>query len=87
VTITAEPVLADLVDTAEQTPAPTTASGIVLSPQQQQAAQTVLDWFSAGQQQVCRVFGYAGTGKTTLAKHIIDSLGINARYAAYTTDT
>jgi exodeoxyribonuclease V len=63
---------------------PTTPT-MVFSPQQQEAITKVQAWFADDSaQQVFRLFGYAGTGKTTLAKHIVDSLGINARYAAYT---
>lgn len=48
------------------------------SPQQEQALEQVQQWLR-GDRQVFRLFGYAGTGKTTLAKYL------NADYyAAYT---
>lgn len=39
------------------------------NPQQDQALKDVQKWL-AGDKQVFRLFGYAGTGKTTLAKHL-----------------
>lgn len=33
---------------------------------------------------IFRLFGYAGTGKTTLAKHLASSLNVKTAYAAYT---
>jgi len=41
------------------------------SPQQQKAIDAVMQWIAdPGDNQVFRLFGYAGTGKTTLAKYI-----------------
>lgn len=55
-----------------------------LGNQQAEAMRKIVDWFS-GPQQVFRLFGYAGTGKSTLAKHIVEQLGLrNVAYAAYT---
>jgi exodeoxyribonuclease-5 len=76
--------LADLIGTApipEQRPAP---AAIEFPPQQQEAIAKVVDWFQNPDQQVFRLFGYAGTGKTTLARHIVDQLGIRALFAAFT---
>lgn len=53
------------------------------SPQQAKALDAVADWFNAGDSQVFRVFGYAGTGKTTLARHF--AAGLNeVHFAAFT---
>lgn len=54
-----------------------------LSPQQRQAVEKVTAWYR-GDEQVFRLFGYAGTGKTTIARHIVAELGVNAVYAAFT---
>lgn len=55
------------------------------SPKQVQALDAVGEWLKGGMndQQVFRLFGYAGTGKTTLAKHLAQSAGI-VLYACYT---
>ncbi len=43
------------------------------SPQQTAALKAVTDWFSAGNsEQIFRLFGYAGTGKTTLSVSAAD---------------
>jgi exodeoxyribonuclease-5 len=56
--------------------------------QQVQAVDTVRAWYrnDATSTQVFRLFGYAGTGKTTLAKHLVDALGLNGRtrFATFT---
>jgi exodeoxyribonuclease-5 len=51
------------------------------SPLQAQAISAIKDWFQnrAKEQQVFRVFGYAGTGKTTITKHAIADLGLSNR--------
>lgn len=48
------------------------------SPLQAKAIHDVKDWFAnrTQEQQVFRVFGYAGTGKTTITKHAIAELGL-----------
>ncbi len=48
------------------------------SPMQAKAIQDIKDWFAnrTQEQQVFRVFGYAGTGKTTITKHAIAELGL-----------
>ena len=43
------------------------------SPQQDAALAAVADWLKVGSPQVFRLFGYAGTGKTTLA-HMLEHL-------------
>jgi exodeoxyribonuclease-5 len=77
--------LADLVgtDVDLDLPAP---GRLEFAPQQQAAIDAVRDWYADHDptRQVYRLFGYAGTGKTTLARHIVDNLGIRALFAAFT---
>lgn len=54
------------------------------SPQQDAALKAVANWLRAGEPQVFRLFGYAGTGKTTLARHISEDAGGDVCFAAYT---
>lgn len=56
------------------------------SPQQAAALDAVSRWYSSGRarKQVFRVFGYAGTGKTTLARHFAEGLKGDVLYMAYT---
>jgi exodeoxyribonuclease-5 len=59
------------------------------SPHQDQALDTVAHWLKAkpgenGTPQVFRLFGYAGTGKTTLAKHLADHADGEVKFAAFT---
>lgn len=54
------------------------------SPQQDDALKAVGCWLKAGDRQVFRLFGYAGTGKTTLARHIAEDAGGDVVFAAYT---
>ncbi len=58
------------------------------SPQQAAALDAVGRWHrdasNGSGQQVMRVFGYAGTGKTTLARHFADQIGGTTCYAAFT---
>ena len=42
------------------------------TPQQDQALCAAGRWLREGGNQVFRLFGYAGTGKTTLAKHLAE---------------
>lgn len=48
------------------------------SPQQAAAIAAIEDWFRhrTREQQIFRLFGYAGTGKTTITRHAIDELGL-----------
>lgn len=48
-----------------------------LSPEQRDALNAVLEWHADGSKQVFRLFGYAGTGKTTIAIDIARALGAN----------
>ena len=59
------------------------------TPHQDAALAAVADWFKAkpgrnGTPPVFRLFGYAGTGKTTLARHIADGVDGKVLFAAFT---
>src|SRR3974390_1078621 len=59
------------------------------SPHQDAALKAVADWLKAkpgknGTPQVFRLFGFAGTGKTTLARHIADGVDGEVKFAAFT---
>lgn len=59
---------------------------ITPSDTQARAIAAIKDWFTnrTDRQQVFRLFGYAGTGKTTLAKHIAEHVDGDVKYAAFT---
>ncbi|WP_404934801.1 ATP-dependent RecD-like DNA helicase [Nitratireductor sp. L15S-10] len=54
------------------------------SPQQDAALNAVASWLKAGQSQVFRLFGYAGTGKTTLARYFAEHVDGDVQFAAFT---
>ncbi|MFM7781182.1 MAG: AAA family ATPase, partial [Alphaproteobacteria bacterium] len=66
------------------------------SPQQEAAIRAIVDWYHhrSARQQVFRLFGYAGSGKTTTTRSAIDALGLEEQpnqglssavlYAAFT---
>jgi exodeoxyribonuclease-5 len=59
------------------------------SPLQDAALNAVAAWLKAkpgsnGTPQVFRLFGYAGTGKTTLARHLADHADGEVKFAAFT---
>src|SRR6187401_554151 len=59
------------------------------TPHQDNALKSVADWLKAGPgrngtPQVFRLFGYAGTGKTTLAQHIAEAVDGEVKFAAFT---
>lgn len=54
------------------------------SPQQEAALRAVDDWYRNGEKQVFHLFGYAGTGKTTLARHLAEGIDGDVLFAAYT---
>jgi ATP-dependent exoDNAse (exonuclease V) alpha subunit len=59
-------------------------SAVQWSSQQDQALTAVSRWLAdAGGAQVFRLFGWAGTGKSTLAKHLAEGVE-TVRYAAFT---
>ena len=55
-----------------------------LTPQQDDALKAVADWLDNGNQPIFRLFGYAGTGKTTLAKHFAEGIDGAVQFAAFT---
>lgn len=55
------------------------------SPKQEAALRAVGDWLKApGEKKLFRLFGYAGTGKTTLARHFASQCGGLVLFAAFT---
>ncbi|GAA4523430.1 ATP-dependent RecD-like DNA helicase [Chelativorans composti] len=54
------------------------------SPQQDQALRAVSKWLSEGRSQIFRLFGYAGTGKTTLARYFAEHVDGDVQFAAFT---
>lgn len=54
------------------------------SPRQEDALSVVSDWLKDGSSQVFRLFGYAGTGKTTLARHIAEQSDEDVLFGAFT---
>ncbi|MGE0034234.1 MAG: ATP-dependent RecD-like DNA helicase [Xanthobacteraceae bacterium] len=61
----------------------------VFTPHQDNALKSVADWLAAkpgrnGTPSIFRLFGYAGTGKTTLAKHIAEGVDGKVLFAAFT---
>ncbi len=53
--------------------------------EQQHALWCIEDWYRNGREQVFRLSGYAGTGKTTIAREIPALLGLErVQYAAFT---
>jgi exodeoxyribonuclease V len=60
---------------------------LAVARQHEKARIEIERWFAASESQVFRLFGYAGTGKTTLAREIPERLGIDPRdvlFGAYT---
>lgn len=54
------------------------------SPQQDDALQAVAKWLAGGRSQIFRLFGYAGTGKTTLARYFAEHVDGDVQFAAFT---
>ncbi|MGD0640021.1 MAG: TIGR02300 family protein [Roseiarcus sp.] len=54
------------------------------SAEQSAALDKVGRWLRAGEPQVFRLFGYAGVGKTTLARHVAEAAQGEAAFAAFT---
>lgn len=62
---------------------------LTFSPHQDAALKAVGDWLKAkpgkhGTPNIFRLFGYAGTGKTTLARHIAEDVDGDVKFAAFT---
>src|SRR3954462_4503545 len=56
---------------------------------QDSSLNSVAEWLMAqpgqsGPPPICRMFGYAGTGKATLARHIADGVDGEVKFAAFT---
>ena len=61
----------------------------VFTPHQDNALKAVADWLVAkpgkrNTSSIFRLFGYAGTGKTTLARHIAEGVDGKVLFAAFT---
>ena len=75
---------------AEPRPSPSAADshsrpiGREWSAEQAQAIDAVGRWLRKGEPQVFRLFGYAGVGKTTLARHIAEGARGGTAFAAFT---
>ncbi len=54
------------------------------SPQQEAALRRVAAWLKEGTPQLFRLFGYAGTGKTTLARHVAEAVEGEVAFGAFT---
>ena len=54
------------------------------SPQQDAALAAVSAWLKEGSPQTFRLFGYAGTGKTTLARYFAEHVDGQVQFAAFT---
>lgn len=54
------------------------------SPQQDDALKAVARWLKTGRPQIFRLFGYAGTGKTTLARYFAEHVDGQVQFAAFT---
>ncbi|HEX3495958.1 MAG TPA: AAA family ATPase [Methylocella sp.] len=57
---------------------------MIWPPQQEAALKAVAQWLKRGEPQLFRLFGYAGTGKSTLAKKIAEDSDGGVAFAAYT---
>jgi exodeoxyribonuclease-5 len=57
---------------------------VTWSPQQDAALKAVAEWLRRGDRPVFRLFGYAGTGKTTLATHLAEGVDGDVVFGAYT---
>jgi exodeoxyribonuclease-5 len=54
------------------------------APQQDAALKAVSRWLKDGRSPLFRLFGYAGTGKTTLAKYFAEHIDGDVQFAAFT---
>ena len=57
---------------------------MIWTPQQEAALKSIATWLKRGEPQLFRLFGYAGTGKTTLAKTIAVDADGDVAFAAFT---
>jgi exodeoxyribonuclease V len=65
-------------------PQPSKPIGREWSREQAAAIDAVGRWLKAGEPQVFRLFGYAGVGKTTLARHVAEGARGETAFAAFT---
>jgi exodeoxyribonuclease V len=58
----------------------------IFTPHQDAALAAASTWLKAvrGRSSIFRLFGYAGTGKTTLAKHLAEGVDGKVLFAAFT---
>ena len=58
----------------------------IFTPHQDAALTAASNWLKAtrGRTSIFRLFGYAGTGKTTLAKHLAEGVDGKVLFAAFT---
>jgi len=61
----------------------------IFTPHQDSALKSVASWLKAkpgqnGSPRIFRLFGYAGTGKTTLAKHVAEGVDSKVLFASFT---
>ncbi|BBL53169.1 ATP-binding protein [Bartonella quintana] len=54
------------------------------SPEQDNALKAVAAWLKDGHSPLFRLFGYAGTGKTTLARYFAETVDGSVQFAAFT---
>jgi len=54
------------------------------SSEQEQALSAVSRWVGQADTPIFRLFGYAGTGKTTLARHLAEGVDGDVLFAAFT---
>jgi exodeoxyribonuclease-5 len=52
--------------------------------EQERALAAVASWLKEGRAQVFRLFGYAGTGKSTLARHVAENVDGHVAFGAFT---
>ena len=83
----AQPLAAESAAGKERPPAEAPSSrpiGREWSREQAEAVDQVGRWLKQGEPQVFRLFGYAGVGKTTLARHIAEGARGETAFAAFT---
>lgn len=54
------------------------------TPEQNDALTRISEWFKSGESPRFSLGGYAGTGKTTLARHIAETLASEVKFGAFT---
>lgn len=57
---------------------------IAMTPAQQSAVEAIRNWHQRGTSPIFTLFGYAGTGKTTVVAKAVSEMGLRAVYGAYT---